>query len=115
MDVLQNQDEFRETLGVSFQEDRLFPYLSVMNHLIFYGMVNFLIFLPIIFVNELEQFSNYEYSNAAKGVFSKRGYRRSGKLFGENGNVRRKTFMDEKYNRSDEKKIEFHDFSDGGF
>ncbi len=41
IDVLQKMEEFRYDLGVCPQEDRLFPYLTVIQHLLFFGMVSF--------------------------------------------------------------------------
>lgn len=39
VDVLNEMSEFRRNLGMCPQEDRLFPYLSVANHLFFFGRV----------------------------------------------------------------------------
>lgn len=41
IDVLKCMQEFRQCLGLCPQENRLFPYLSAFNHLIFFGMVSF--------------------------------------------------------------------------
>lgn len=35
-----NMDEYRKNIGTCPQEDRLFPYLTVMSHLVFFGMVS---------------------------------------------------------------------------
>lgn len=40
MDVLSEMSEFRQNLGMCPQEDRLFPYLTVADHLWFFGRVN---------------------------------------------------------------------------
>lgn len=47
IDVLQNMSLFREKLGMCPQEDRLFPYLSVMDHLLFFGMVGIILLLSV--------------------------------------------------------------------
>ena len=41
LDVLKKMDEFRNGLGMCPQEDRLFPYLSVLDHLLFFGQVKY--------------------------------------------------------------------------
>lgn len=48
IDVFQNMARFRQNLGMCPQEDRLFPYLSVMDHLLFFGMV--CIFFQMLFI-----------------------------------------------------------------
>lgn len=37
--IIENMEEFRSQVGFCPQENRTFPYLSVMNHLLFFGQV----------------------------------------------------------------------------
>lgn len=37
--ILKDMKQFRRKLGLCSQEDRLFPYLTVIDHLVFFGMV----------------------------------------------------------------------------
>lgn len=38
--IFENMDRFRNSLGLCPQHDLLFPYLTAIEHLIFFGMVS---------------------------------------------------------------------------
>lgn len=61
INVLNQMNTFRKELGLCPQENRLFPYLSVINHLIFFGMVrNFELKLALY---------NLKYKGSGKAVW----------------------------------------------
>lgn len=62
VDVFERMDEFRQNLGLCLQEDRLFPYLSVMNHLLFFGMVGIAQFIFNYLIILLNSKMNYRIS-----------------------------------------------------
>ncbi|XP_065218523.1 phospholipid-transporting ATPase ABCA3-like isoform X2 [Planococcus citri] len=39
MDIFENMDEFRQNLGMCPQENRIMPYLTVVEHLLFFGQL----------------------------------------------------------------------------
>lgn len=40
IDLLKNMDEFRKNIGVCPEVDSLFPYMSVIDHLLFFALVS---------------------------------------------------------------------------
>lgn len=59
LDVLNEMDEFRRNLGLCPQENRLLSYLSVIDHLVFFGRVRNMFQFLVVLVH----YENYLYIN----------------------------------------------------
>lgn len=55
---MKNLSQFRKNIGVCLQDDCLFPYMSVLDHLTFFGMVSDVTYCKAIIFNDFNKIHN---------------------------------------------------------